>query len=51
MMKYLACALLALAFVVNAEAGPVGAVPVPDTGSTLLLLGTALSALAFFKRR
>jgi len=50
-MKYLAYALLALAFVVNAEAGLPGTVAVPDTGSTLMLLGTALSALAFFRRR
>jgi VPDSG-CTERM motif len=31
--------------------GPPGPVSVPDSGSTLMLLGTALSALAFFRRR
>jgi VPDSG-CTERM motif len=49
--KFLAFVFVAIAFAVNANAyyGPVAAVP--DTGSTLLLLGTALSALAFFRRR
>jgi len=61
MKKYLICALVAFALALNAQAkdkekekeknynGPVATVP--DNGSTVLLLGTALLALAVASRR
>ncbi|HEY5814551.1 MAG TPA: VPDSG-CTERM sorting domain-containing protein [Terrimicrobiaceae bacterium] len=60
MKKYLVCALVAVVFALNVEAkdkekdkdkdynGPV--VSVPDSGSTLLLLGTGLAAIAIASR-
>ena len=62
MKRYLVCALAAVAFGLNAEArpkdkdkdkekynGPVFSVP--DSGSTVLLLGTALLAIGIASRR
>jgi hypothetical protein len=50
MKRYLVCALVAVAFALNAEAGPKEkdynspVVSVPDNGSTALLLSTGLLA-------
>jgi hypothetical protein len=61
MNKFVTCAVIALALALNAEAkdeekekwkekdGPVYSVP--DNGSTALLLGTAILAFGFARRR
>jgi hypothetical protein len=57
MKRYLACALVAVALALNAQArdkykdynGPVASVP--DNGSTAILLGAGFLALALASRR
>ena len=59
MKKYLACVLLAFALTLNAEAEPKEndkdkkkeVVAVPDNGSTAVLLGLSLIAIAWAGRR
>ena len=60
MKKYLACTLLAIALTLNAEAvffdpdpddEPPPAASVPDNGSTAVLLGLGVVAIAAFHRK
>jgi hypothetical protein len=60
MKKYLACALLAIGLTLSVEAQttyttngwvPPPPVTVPDNGSTAVLLGAGLAALALVSRR